>query len=60
MRKAYVIVMNPGTREEEIFHHEFWGTALAYERVADLKEEFPNDEFDVLKKNVDGSYTTEF
>ena len=60
MKKAYVIVMNPGTRDEEIFNHEFWGTSLAYERMRELEENFPKNSFDVLKKLPDGSYTTEF
>jgi len=57
--RDYVIVQNPGMDNEEIIR-ESWGSRIAYEIVKELRMEFPDHEFDVMKRLPDGTLTTEF
>lgn len=57
--KTYVIVQNAGMDREEVIRETFW-SKTAYEIKNELENEFPESQFDVMKRLPDGTLTTEF
>lgn len=59
IEKTYILVMNAGSEEEEIVR-EFYGTRMAYQKADELRSEYPETTFDVMKRTPDGTLTTDF
>ncbi len=56
----YVVVKNPGTSYEQVYERKHYTATEAYNRAGELADAYPNEQFDVMKLNADGTRTTEF